>query len=122
MCIRDRGWAAWKFPLVCSGAMTGEQTYFWAGYEGATFTLFRGAGFPIGLALLALAITALALLRWPAALPGARPLLALAAPAAAGFVAGPFLPPVPYTTLPLPTHAPKFPRPRATGLFGLLLV
>ncbi|MBI2423729.1 MAG: hypothetical protein HYV27_12940 [Candidatus Hydrogenedentes bacterium] len=85
------GWAAWKFPLVCSGAMTGEQTYFWAGYEGATFTLFRGAGFPIGLALLALAITALALLRWPAALPGVRPLLALAAAAAAGFVAVLFL-------------------------------
>lgn len=81
------GWAAWRFPLECSGALTGEQTYFWAGYEGATFTLFRGAGFPAWLVLGALALSPLLWIRWPDAPPALRLAFQMATVAAAGFCA-----------------------------------
>jgi len=85
------GWAAWRMPLECSGAMTGEQTYFWAGYEGASFTLFRGAGFPIWLGLALLAVLSLARLRWPGVLPGVHARMPWVVAATAGFVAVLFL-------------------------------
>jgi hypothetical protein len=84
-------WAAWKMPLEISGAMQGEQTYFWAGNRGASFTLFRGAGFPIWLALATLSILSVALPRWRGAPPAALAWLHLSAAAAAGFVAVLFL-------------------------------
>ncbi len=59
------GWAAWRFPLECSGALTGEQSYFWAGYDGASFSLFRGAGFPVWMTLAFLALSPLIWVRWP---------------------------------------------------------
>ncbi len=85
------GWAAWNRPLQCSGAMMGEQTYFWAGYEGATFSLFRGAGFPAWLLLFLLSAASIALPRWKNAPHWLRALLPVAVLVAAGFVAALFL-------------------------------
>ena len=80
-------WAAWRMPLDISGAMVGEQTYFWAGYEGASFTLFRGAGFLVWLVLALLSVSSLGLIHWPGAPPVLRASTYLMVVTAAGFVA-----------------------------------